>query len=168
MPNLPGVFRPLWPLPVAASQAELNVPGYRQQNPIVTYARSNRTRGRLCSKAAGMALVIILTAPSTPAGERAQSEWVYPGPNGKLVYRTTASGDRIMDFSHAGYMGGGVALPVAPVKRILQPPGTNDVTAAIQRLINEVAAMKSESGFRGDGQRSGGADCGAELHFHRR
>ena len=45
------------------------------------------------------------------AAERGKSEWVYAGPNGKLVYKTTPAGDRIMDFSHAGYMGGGVALP---------------------------------------------------------
>jgi hypothetical protein len=41
----------------------------------------------------------------------AESEWIYAGSDGKLVYKTTSSGDRIMDFSHAGYMGGGVALP---------------------------------------------------------
>ena len=42
------------------------------------------------------------------------SQWVYPGPDGKLVYKTTPAGDRIMDFSYAGYMGGGVALPDVP------------------------------------------------------
>jgi hypothetical protein len=49
-----------------------------------------------------------------PAG--AQSEWVHPGPDGKLVYKTTAAGDKIMDFSHAGYMGESVALPEVPTR----------------------------------------------------
>ena len=29
----------------------------------------------------------------------AESEWVHAGSDGKLVYKTTAHGDRIMDFS---------------------------------------------------------------------
>ena len=45
----------------------------------------------------------------------AKSVWVYPGKEGKLIYKTTPAGDKIMDFSHAGYMGGGVALPTVPV-----------------------------------------------------
>ena len=38
-----------------------------------------------------------------------QSEWVFRNDRGKLTYKTTSRGDRIMDFSHAGYMGGGVS-----------------------------------------------------------
>ncbi len=53
-------------------------------------------------------LTVIAAATITVAAERATSEWVYPGPDRKLVYKTTPTGDRIMDFSHAGYMGGGV------------------------------------------------------------
>jgi hypothetical protein len=37
-----------------------------------------------------------------------KSQWVYPDAKGKLVYKTLESGDKIMDFSYAGYMGGGV------------------------------------------------------------
>jgi len=33
------------------------------------------------------------------------------GADGKLAYRTTPNGARILDFAHAGYEGGGVALP---------------------------------------------------------
>ena len=39
-----------------------------------------------------------------------KSQWVYSDANGKLVYKTTKRGDRIIDFSHAGYKGGGVTL----------------------------------------------------------
>jgi hypothetical protein len=82
------------------------------------------------------------------AAETAKSEWVYPGPDGKLVYKTTPTGDRIMDFSHAGYMGGGVALPEVPV-RITVKPVDGDNTAAIQEAIDKVSAMSLEKGFRG-------------------
>jgi hypothetical protein len=77
------------------------------------------------------------------------SEWVYPGQDGKLVYKRTPVGDRIMDFSHAGYMGGGVALPTVPVKRTVRPPGSADDTAAIQAAIDAVSALPLAGGFRG-------------------
>ena len=36
---------------------------------------------------------------------------VYPGSDGKLVYVPDEAGNTIPDYSNAGYMGGGVALP---------------------------------------------------------
>src|SRR6516225_1500692 len=71
--------------------------------------------------------------------EATESQWVHPGPDGKLVYKTTSRGDRIMDFSSAGYMGGGVALPYVAVKRTVKPSGGADDTAAIQDAIDAVA-----------------------------
>lgn len=79
----------------------------------------------------------------------AKSEWVYPGPNGKLVYKTTPAGDKIMDFSSAGYMGGGVALPTIPIKLTVKPSGTGDDTAIIQAAIDRVGTMPLQDGFRG-------------------
>ncbi len=79
----------------------------------------------------------------------AQSEWVYPGTDGKLVYKTTPLGDRIMDFSYAGYMGGGVALPDVPVKQTVKPSGDHDDTALIQKAIDQVSALALQNGFRG-------------------
>ena len=38
------------------------------------------------------------------------------GSGSELHYATTAKGDRICDFSYAGYRGGGVALPDVPEK----------------------------------------------------
>ena len=85
------------------------------------------------------------------AADRAQSEWAKPGPDGKLVYKTTDKGDRIMDFSHAGDRGGGVALPDVPVKKTVKPLGEGkDDAAAIQSAIDEVAKMEPDGdGFRG-------------------
>ena len=78
-----------------------------------------------------------------------KSQWVYKGADGKLAYKTTPKGDRIMDFSHAGYMGGGVALPTVAVKLRVKPTGAADDTKLIQAAVNEVAAMPLVNGFRG-------------------
>jgi len=76
-------------------------------------------------------------------------QWVAMGAKGELDYKTTPKGDRIMDFSHAGYMGGGVALPALPVKKEVAPSGGDD-TAAIQAAIGEVSALPLVNGFRGE------------------
>ena len=75
-------------------------------------------------------------------------QWVAMGATGKLEYKATAKGDRIIDFSHAGYMGGGVAIPAVPVKKEVAPSGGDD-TAAIQAAIGQVSAMPLVQGFRG-------------------
>ena len=81
-----------------------------------------------------------------------RSEWIYPDAKGKLVYKKDARGNRIMDFSHAGYRGGGVALPDIPVKVTVQPPDDplTDCTALIQDAIDQVSVLPQDSnGFRG-------------------
>lgn len=99
-------------------------------------------------------LTALLLAPLPASSEdKARSsaidrQWVAAGSNGKLEYKTTPKGDRIMDFSHAGYMGGGVALPVLPVRKEIAPSGSDD-TAAIQAAIGEVSALPLVNGFRG-------------------
>ncbi len=55
-------------------------------------------------------------------GSSPTSSWVYPDSNGKLHYTPLGpGGDTIMDFSSAGYMGGGVALPTVAVQRKGRP-----------------------------------------------
>src|SRR4051812_46284644 len=85
------------------------------------------------------ALLVVLAG--TIASAQNLSEWVRPGPDGKLVYKTTPAGDRIMDFSHAGYMGGGVALPNVPVKKTAKPSGGKDDAKLIQAALDEVAEL---------------------------
>ncbi|MGB7188630.1 MAG: hypothetical protein WBD10_00705 [Acidobacteriaceae bacterium] len=68
--------------------------------------------------------------------------------SGKLVYHATRRGDRIPDFSYAGYMGGGVPLPSVPVVRRVKPSGGDD-TAAIQSAIDAVSALPLRGQFRG-------------------
>ncbi len=92
--------------------------------------------------------VLLITLLSASASVTAQSRWVYPGRDGKLVYAKSPKGDRIADFSYAGYEGGGVALPTVPTKHTVSPSGADD-TAAIQHAIDEVSALPLVSGFRG-------------------
>lgn len=76
------------------------------------------------------------------------SRWVHFGASGKLVYGTTERGDRIMDFSYAGYMGGGVKLPDVAVKITVAPSGRDD-TDAVQDAIHSVEKKELVDGFRG-------------------
>ncbi|MFI5381918.1 MAG: hypothetical protein ACHRHE_21690, partial [Tepidisphaerales bacterium] len=93
---------------------------------------------------AGFFIVLVAFAAGA-----AESPWVQIDASGKLVYKTTERGDRIMDFSFAGYMGGGVALPNPPVQKTVDPSGGEDDSAAIQRAIDAVSAMPPVDGFRG-------------------
>lgn len=78
-----------------------------------------------------------------------RSTWAFFGANDKLSYRTIDSrGDRIIDFSHAGYGGGGVPLPAAPVAETIGPSGGDD-TAAIRAALARVSALPLVKGFRG-------------------
>ena len=99
------------------------------------------------SVVAAAAVFFTVTAGAKPA-PAAHSEWVYFDHSGKLAYRQFKAGDRIIDFSYAGYMGGGVALPMLPVKKTVTPSGDDD-SAAIQAAIDEVSALPLVNGVRG-------------------
>ncbi len=92
------------------------------------------------------ATIIVPTPP-----EPIYSKLIYPGPDGKLVYKPDPNGDFIPDFSMCGYMGGGVPLPVLPVKVTVQPgDGRTDDRARIQAAIAAVSKLSPDaSGFRG-------------------
>lgn len=95
-----------------------------------------------------------------------KSEWVYSDAKGKLIYRTMPKGDRIMDFSYAGYKGGGVAIPDVAVKITLSPVA-GDNTDAIQNAINEVSAMELVNGFRGAVLLSAGTyNCDRQININ--
>ncbi|MGB8491686.1 MAG: hypothetical protein WCE64_11575 [Bacteroidales bacterium] len=74
---------------------------------------------------------------------------VYPGTDGKLVYIADGLGNKIPDFSNAGYKGGGVPIPYVAVKKVVWPvPGDNSVT--IQAAIDSVSSLPPDvAGFRG-------------------
>jgi hypothetical protein len=80
---------------------------------------------------------------------QATSSWVHYDGHGRLQYATDAVGDRIIDYSSAGYHGGGVSLPTISARARVSPSGGDD-TAAIQSAIDVVAALEPDRrGFRG-------------------
>ena len=84
-----------------------------------------------------------------PRAAPPRSQWVYAAGDGPLRYGADARGNRIMDFSHAGYKGGGVRLPeVRVVRRIASSAG--DATMRVQAAIDEASALGPDAdGFRG-------------------
>ncbi len=82
-------------------------------------------------------ILCLLAAAWTLPAQQA-SKWVFFGPNHKLQYLAGERGDRIMDFSHAGYRGGGVRLPSAAPAKTLRPVD-GDNTPQIQAALDEVA-----------------------------
>nr|MCU0792385.1 immunoglobulin domain-containing protein [Opitutaceae bacterium] len=89
---------------------------------------------------------VLQVAPAVAAWN---STRVRPDVDGRLLYAADAEGNRIVDFSHAGYRGGDASPPVVPVVRTLAPvPGDN--TASIQAALDAVGALPvGPDGFRG-------------------
>ena len=74
---------------------------------------------------------------------------VYPGPSGRLVYVPDDQGNVIHDASHAGYRGGGAAIPTVPARETVWPI-VGDNSAHIQAAIDRVSSRPLDAnGFRG-------------------
>ena len=88
-------------------------------------------------------------AGANHASGTARTNWIsYTG--GKLAYGHDAQGNRVPDYSAAGYAGGGVALPVAAVKQRVDAPSGQDDTARIQAAIDAVSKLPvGADGLRG-------------------
>ncbi|MEO6567310.1 MAG: DUF6298 domain-containing protein [Opitutaceae bacterium] len=85
----------------------------------------------------------------TAAAQPAPAISVRPDATGRLVYTADAAGNKIVDFSHAGYGGGGIAIPLVPAKILVEPTGRQD-GERIQAAIDAVAALPvGPDGFRG-------------------
>ena len=96
-------------------------------------------------------LVGIFIAPILliPNAHRGTSEWVFYDAKGNLQYKADARGNHIIDFSHAGYADGGVAIPIVPIQLTVTPSGGDD-TAAIQSALSVVESMTpGPNDFRG-------------------
>src|SRR5687767_637903 len=80
---------------------------------------------------------------------RPTTSLVYPGIDGKLVYVPDNLGNKIPDFSNAGYKGGGVLIPNVFIREIVWPlPGNN--ADNVQAAIDRVCALPTDvTGFRG-------------------
>ena len=114
----------------------------RARNPVTP-----NTRWRL---AAALLAACALAGASEPAAQAPRpAVSVTGGPDGRLVYTADQAGSRIIDFSHAGYGGGGVELPAVPA-RVLVPAGGGRDGQRVQAALDLVAAMPAGTdGFRG-------------------
>ncbi|MGB7161292.1 MAG: hypothetical protein WBD40_24755 [Tepidisphaeraceae bacterium] len=99
--------------------------------------------------AAVAAIAVVVCSAAAQAGET--SPLVRLGADGKLAYAPDPRGNAILDYSYAGYGGGGVSLPDVPVKVTLKPdPQSKDDSPRIQAAIDEVSKMPADAkGFRG-------------------
>jgi hypothetical protein len=97
-----------------------------------------------------IALMLIISLSSVNGQDMSPTtSLVYPGVDGKLVYIADSVGNRIPDFSNAGYKGGGVQIPLVPVRKTVWP-SLGDNSTAIQKAIDEVSSLPPDaSGFRG-------------------
>lgn len=86
--------------------------------------------------------------PDLVSGQN-QSSLLQVDDDNRLVYHSDERGNRIPDFSHAGYRNGEAEIPDIPVVLEVEPiPGDN--TAHIQAAIDEVSGRPlDENGFRG-------------------
>jgi len=70
-------------------------------------------------------------------------------PNGTITYQTDSNGNRVPDFSIAGYMNSSVPIPNAPVMRTVYPVAGDD-QPTIQAAIDEVSMLSPDvQGIRG-------------------
>ena len=95
-----------------------------------------------------VAIAVAVTAVSGAANQ-ATSKWAYLDRQQRLHYATDGRGNRIMDFSYAGYKGGGVTLPAANVVTTLAPEA-GDNGSRIQAALDEIARRPTDAaGIRG-------------------
>lgn len=98
----------------------------------------------------------------------ADSVWVSTGVSGRLIYTPDSQGDRILDFSSAGYRGQGVeALPSNVAVAATVSPVAGDDTASIQAAIDSVSLLPiGPDGFRGAVQLTAGQyDIDSQLEI---
>lgn len=91
------------------------------------------------------ATALILNA----APKRSLSPIISAGTDGHLVYDTDTNGNRVPDFSTAGYAKNEKEIPDAPIQIVVSPI-SGDETARIQKAIDYVGSLPADStGIRG-------------------
>jgi len=89
-------------------------------------------------------------------GDTNLSVWASPGASGRIIRQPDALGNRLLDFSGAGFKGETVPIPNVAVKTNLTPVA-GDNRPQIQAAINYVAGLPLDTnGFRGAVQLSAG------------
>ncbi len=102
-----------------------------------------RVGGFITTRVVPVSIVLLAAALSNAGAAEDPRRFVAPDEAGRLVYEQDDRGNRIPDFSHCGYMGGGVAIPDVPV-RVVVAPGDGDAGPRIQAAIDHVAALPAD------------------------
>src|SRR5262249_12241460 len=129
----------------AAGEQSQHAPagGAAARRPVMSLMR-RVGRSLACALMAGWigALPALAAGPDPP-------QYVAVDKPGRLAYAADRRGARVPDFSHAGYGGGGVAIPDVPA-RVVVSPARGDAGARIQAAIDRVSALPPDArGFRG-------------------
>ena len=105
---------------------------------------------RTIGKSLGLVLMLLWSVMAFRVGAAPrQGVWVNLADDRRLLYAQDDLGNRILDFSGCGYMGGQDGIPQVPA-RVVVEPAEGDDRARIQAAIDEVAAMSPDAnGYRG-------------------
>lgn len=109
--------------------------------------------GNTASKASKCAFLLLLSVGVLSSVNAQKKQKPTPplqqSENGNLVYTPDSLGNRIPDFSYAGYKASAEAIPFVPVKVIVEPV-EGDMTATVQNAIDYVSGLPIDAaGFRG-------------------
>jgi hypothetical protein len=109
--------------------------------------RLGKTQSASCFIACFSFFLFTTTQPFHAQGQKMGSPISFV--QGKLVYTPDAQGNRVPDFSYAGYMAGESEIPDAPV-RIVVPYKKGDATLRIQSAIDYVSKLPADGhGIKG-------------------
>lgn len=105
---------------------------------------------RVCCVIVAVAAATGTLLHSDPGTAREPIKWIAVDPAGRLAYGADEVGNRVPDFSTAGYRGGGVKLPDVLAVLLIDKPSGHDDTASIQAALDKVADRPvGPDGFRG-------------------
>ena len=107
--------------------------------------RANRGTGITYS---WLVLVLFGTSLLAARGATNLSVWFFPGASGWMIRQPDALGNRVLDYSGVGYLGGTAPIPDVASKTNLSPVA-GDNGPRIQAAINYVATLPLSNGFRG-------------------
>lgn len=104
-------------------------------------------RIKLCSLTNLLFIIVVVSVKGQDIAPT--TSLVYPGADGRLVYVADSLGNKIPDFSNAGYKGGGVPIPHVQTKVTVWPVA-GDNSDRLQKIIDSVSTLPLDAyGFRG-------------------
>ncbi len=95
-------------------------------------------------------MLSLVVSLATAGSVFAQADWVQFSRSRTLIYSNDNLGNHLVDYSYAGYEGGGVAIPTNLPAQQTVSPVSGDNTANIQDALNYVGGLTPDTnGFRG-------------------